>query len=294
MALEQGGLFIHDKIDAKDPFFVGKLGTSEFDVLLFFIRYRQSDEKQPYPELIRTHIAKNGGIFPATDNSIDSWALHMINEVLPACAGFAEWNPKYPLHERTILNTFAPTSLRFPLRSLEPYYVEDPTKRWTMALGSQRIAVVSPFADTIQEQWLKHDKVWPSGTIWTSEPPTLQTVRSGYGPYLTATAGKWPRHVLEGGWNAAVVWVVEEVCKTRATFAIVGCGALSLPICYALKNAGISSIHLGGATQILFGIKGKRWLQHSVISTFFNDAWVFPLAHEVPSLANDVESGCYW
>ena len=292
MSVEHGAKAICDLIRAGNPFYVGKIGTSELDVLLFYIEYRQEEDKRPYPDIIRTHIAKNGGIFPATDASIDSWAVHMINDVLPTGDGFAQWNPIYPKKEESILNLLAPNSSRFPLRSLEPYYIKTPAERWTQLLKSKCIAVVSPFSDSIQKQWKDRDRIW-SG-LWPEESPIIRVVRSGYGPYLTSSAGKWPREILEGGWRFAVAWIVEQILKTKATFAIVGCGALSLPVCYALKNAGISSIHLGGATQILFGIKGKRWLQHSVISTFFNDSWVFPQSSEIPSLANDVESGCYW
>jgi hypothetical protein len=292
MSVEDGANAICDLIRAGKPFYVGKIGTSELNVLLFYIEYRQEEDKRPYPDIIRTHIAKNGGIFPATDASVDAWAVHMIKDVLPAGNGFAQWNPIYPKKEESILNLLAPRSSRFPLRALEPYYIKTPDERWTQSLKSKCIAVVSPFAESIQKQWKQKDRIWPG--LWSEESPVIRVVRSGYGPYLTASSGKWPREILEGGWRSAVAWIVEQVLKTKATFAIVGCGALSLPVCYALKNAGISSIHLGGATQILFGIKGKRWLQHSVISTFFNDAWMFPLAHEIPSLAGDVEGGCYW
>ena len=41
--------------------------------------------------------------------------------------------------------------------------------------------------------------------------------------------------------------------------AIIGCGAYGMPLAAMLKQAGKQAIHLGGATQLLFGIKGKRW-----------------------------------
>jgi hypothetical protein len=76
--------------------------------------------------------------------------------------------------------------------------------------------------------------------------------------------------------------------------AFVGCGALSLPIVYELKKRGIIAIHLGGATQILFGIRGKRWDTHSVISTFYTPDWVSPTVSETPQNAQRIENGCYW
>jgi hypothetical protein len=67
-----------------------------------------------------------------------------------------------------------------------------------------------------------------------------------------------------------------------------------LPIAAALKQAGCIAIHTGGATQILFGIKGRRWDSHSIISKFYNDAWVRPAAHEIPEQAAAIENGCYF
>lgn len=295
MNVSKGAESICKLIQDKIPFFVGKIGTSELDVILFYINHRQKDSPKSYPIVERTHLTKNGGIFPATNESIDAWARHMINDVLPAGDGYAEWNPIRGANERIILNILTPNSERFPLRALEPYYMPEPDFRWTHKLAGVRIAVVSPFSKTIAAQWERKEEIWKGlGNIWNSVFPTIIPVFAGYSPYLTTGAGKWPSAVISGGWRAAVESIVSDVVASGAKFAIVGCGALSLPVCYALKMRGISAIHLGGATQILFGIKGRRWLSHGVISTFFNDAWVFPDATEVPSEALAVEGGCYW
>ena len=64
-------------------------------------------------------------------------------------------------------------------------------------------------------------------------------------------------------------------------------------ILHKLKNAGKQAIHLGGATQLLFGIKGYRW-EHDYptkIATFFNDAWTRALAESIvcrSSIHNDI------
>ena len=51
----------------------------------------------------------------------------------------------------------------------------------------------------------------------------------------------------------------EQSLKTSFDVAIIGCGAYGMPLGAMLKDAGKTVIHLGGVTQILFGIKGKRW-----------------------------------
>ena len=54
----------------------------------------------------------------------------------------------------------------------------------------------------------------------------------------------------------------------------------------------LSGDKTGGALQLLFGIRGKRWDDHPIISKLYNDAWVRPeetLAHK-----EKVEGGSYW
>jgi hypothetical protein len=191
-----------------------------------------------------------------------------------------------------LLNLYAPDSDRLRLRSIEPYYEE--THMWTKHIKpGTKVAVVSPFSVSIQNQWPHRDEIWAAHPIWNSEPPTIIPISCGYGPLLTARHG-WPTAVLEGGWKSAVRYIVDCVVSSGATLAIIGCGALSLPIAASLKACGISAIHTGGATQIMFGIKGRRWLTHDIISKFFNDAWCSPLPLEIPTEASKVEGGCYW
>ena len=49
-------------------------------------------------------------------------------------------------------------------------------------------------------------------------------------------------------------------------------------------------------SKLLFGIKGYRWEEHypTKIASFFNDAWIRPLAEETPRNAGTVEKKCYW
>ena len=67
-----------------------------------------------------------------------------------------------------------------------------------------------------------------------------------------------------------------------------------MPLAKRLKDKGVIAIVMGGAIQILFGIKGRRWDSHSIISSFYNDDWVYPSQDEVPNGALEIEGGCYW
>ena len=60
------------------------------------------------------------------------------------------------------------------------------------------------------------------------------------------------------------------------------------------KKMGKAGIHLGGSTQILFGIKGQRWREIKEFQPFFNEYWTDPLVSEKPEKRNLVEGACYW
>ena len=277
------------------PFAAGKLGTSELNVLWFYINHRQQRVKTPYPWYTVTDITVNAGLFPATDQAIDEWADHMFKNVLPTMDILAEWIKND--QERLILNMVAPYSTRIPARSIEPYYEADTADRWTYNIPeSTKIAVISPFAQSISKQWQHQTKIWPNTPVWSSNL-TLVPIQCGYSPSLQSnptSPNAWPIEIQKAGWNAAVHSMVGAAAASGSTLAIVGAGCLSLPIVAGLKAKGITAIHMGGATQILFGIKGRRWLSHEIISRLFNDVWVFPSANEVPDRAGHVEGGCYW
>ena len=95
-------------------------------------------------------------------------------------------------------------------------------------------------------------------------------------------------------WFDALDYMYEEAMKIDFDVAILGCGAYGFPLAARLKAAGKQAIHMGGVTQILFGIKGKRWVENPRAQLKFNDAWVFPKASETPARSGDVEGGCYW
>lgn len=98
-------------------------------------------------------------------------------------------------------------------------------------------------------------------------------------------------------WFEALEWMYNEAIKIDFDVAIIGCGAYGFPLAAKLKEAGKQAIHLGGATQLLFGIKGKRWKNNKAfdyVSKYFNNDWIYPLEEDTPKRAENIEDGCYW
>jgi len=88
----------------------------------------------------------------------------------------------------------------------------------------------------------------------------------------------------------------EQLKKINFDVLLVGAGAYSLPLCTFAKSQGKVGIHLGGNTQLMFGILGKRWLgrNSSIDHRYFNDAWIHPLPEDTPKECRKIEDGCYW
>jgi hypothetical protein len=285
---------------AAQPFFIGRNGTIETETLYFYVAIRKGTAFQkPYPPRLVEQMQRNAGVFPGTAEALDAWAeeyLHHLSSLTGLAAGW--YQPLWHL-ERTILDHYAPQAFRTPLRSLEPYY-SAPALQWPRLLAGKKVVVVSSFAQSIQTQ-LESGK---AAAIWKGEQAGLLTppagaepiqwsfIRTGYAPVTAMGHAGWPAGIRT--WQEAVAAVVDQVAANGAEVALIGCGGLGMLIAGRLRARGVSAFVLGGAIQVLFGIKGQRWERHDVISKFWNDAWVWPAEEEMPGGASLIEGGCYW
>jgi hypothetical protein len=90
-----------------------------------------------------------------------------------------------------------------------------------------------------------------------------------------------------------------EIEMTDFDIALIGAGAYGLPLAACVKQLGKKAIHMGGVTQILFGIIGRRWERpipggYPPLNRFFNDNWTRPLPQETPSGFEGIDGGAYW
>lgn len=87
----------------------------------------------------------------------------------------------------------------------------------------------------------------------------------------------------------------EDISKIDFDIALIGCGAYGFSLgAFVKRDLARKAIHIGGATQLPFGIKGGRWDNHPIVKAFYNDYWVCPSASERPRNVAAVENTCYW
>lgn len=253
---------------------IGRHGSTELTTLLNNVAY--------------TTLEQYSGVFPSNSTeSMREWSSIYREATKESSIFAAGWYKPFAEEELEYLKVLSPNLDLIPLRSLEPYYIEN---SWTRVLEHKRVTVVSSFADTMREQIGRIDEIWEGKPILPTAEYSF--VRSYFCPSIANGSCEWPNSVV--CWKTAVDYLYNEIIKTSPNIVLIGCGGLAMPLALRLKRAGIITVVLGGAIQILFGIKGSRWEMHSEISDFFNDAWVFPSPGEIPNNAKKIEQSCYW
>ena len=167
-------------------------------------------------------------------------------------------------------------------RSVEAYYYDGP---WTAALKGRKVLVVSPFSEAIKYQYQRRDKIWPGRNILPEF--ALDTEDS-----IWFYAGK--RDERFNDWFEAYEFLYERIMSHDFDIVILACGYFGFALASRIKLAGKQAVHMGGATQILFGIKGKRWDDNPAINRFYNDSWIRADQRLKPDDDHNLDDGCYW
>ena len=261
---------IEDSLDTNGGLLIGRFGTIEFDVIW---------SKSYRPDMLSV-LERNAGVFGDV-NDIRKWSAEYEAAIRASDILATGWYEPIKVREQKFLEGFA--GKQVALRSLEPYYWPAEAQ-WSRVITG-KVCVVSSFADTIMKQ-VKKDifpGLWSPDVEWSA-------VRTGYAPSLALGRASWDYDAES--WEDCVKGVVDEVLAINPRVVIIGCGGLGMIIGARLKANRICLV-LGGATQVLFGIKGQRWASHE-LSKFWGPDWVWPAASETPGGASQVERGCYW
>jgi hypothetical protein len=231
------------------------------------------------PELELVYL--NCGVFPREQAALVDWA----ETYLASLSNVDLLGVWFNSGEEAIVSKYAHGATLVRIQGLEPYYHEDP---WSKELADRRVVAVTPFAASVAQQWKTHTgaELFP-GNPSVFPPFALRIVRAPFSAGLHP-----PSHA---NWQAALAHLKNEVAAEGFDIALIGAGAFSLPLCsFIREELGQSAVHLGGALQLLFGIRGRRWDRHPVISPLFNGNWIYPSPDETPRARWKVDGGAYW
>jgi hypothetical protein len=280
-----GNSLLYEYVSSQRPIAAGKIGDTELEVLL---KYEQSNgDADTFFRSITEHgheldlLHLNCGVFPKRQDVLVRWA----ETYLAALADIDLLGVWHNKGEEEIVKKYAPQATLTGITAVEPYYFDAP---WTRALADKRVVVVTPFHDSVLHQWSRYrgEDLFPENPDVLPEFD-LVIVRSPFSAGLSA-----PVHA---DWHVALADMKETIVAIDFDVALIGAGAWGLPLCsFIRRDLERSAVHLGGAIQILFGVRGRRWERHLVISKLFNEKWISPLLQERPKGTWRNDGGAYW
>ena len=277
---EEINKILFDKITSNEPFMAARFGSTE----LLNMRSFDFPVKGKYsPEFHFNHLCEWSGFFPAEYSLLGDFVDCMKNSANQIDV-LAVWF--HPFEDYYVKKLMSKDIHCTYLLNFEPW--NDTNIHWSAALKGKKVLVIHPFAETIKQQYQKRSMLFPGTDILPEfELRTLRAVQ-------TLAGTKDDRFST---WFEALDWMYQEAMKIDFDIAIIGCGAYGMPLAAKIKQAGKQAIHLAGATQLLFGIRGKRWdtdPAFEYVRKWYNDAWVYPGEQDKIIGGNKVEGGCYW
>jgi glycosyltransferase involved in cell wall biosynthesis len=257
----------------------GKIGTTELLALEFSDRWlRPSWPKTASWRRAAERLYIDSGVFPVTLGQFEDF-LALYRAAIRLLDGVHLWQqePFLAVYERQVSTSLCPRA--------ELLTAGNVGREVCLPLAPYRWLVISPFVATMKKQAAKLAAIHGLPAFsdhFSSLPNTCRFLKSPQFSYLEPTP--FP------SWSEGLVALTKQALAIEFDVALVGCGAWSLPLLANLKQAGRKGIHLGGETQLLFGIKGRRWDSYNI----YNEHWVRPSGEETPKDFLRKENGCYW
>lgn len=297
--VDEANKIIYNLLKDGTPCMIARFGSTELLALVNYLGVSSNKHsvwdyvkgKQPewwWSKNVMSQMQRWSGFFPPTPENMLKFGDLMMNDIkyldLLGC-----WN----VNEIWFADKLKLVK-KVHLRLLEPFWAQMP---WTKYLKEKRVVVVHPFKEDILKQYNNHRLQLFSNPDILPKFSSLRVIKA-----VQSLGGE------NNGfkdWFEALQWMKDEIDKEDYDVCLIGCGAYGFPLAAHVKRQGKQAIHLGGALQLLFGIKGKRWedpnygvkewnIPYGSYSALMNKYWVRPGNIGKPQNVQQVEGGCYW
>jgi hypothetical protein len=267
---EKSNSLVKQRILESRPLMVARHGSTE---LHYVIKNRGFDQ-----------LCSNAGFFPSNEGLGESFK-EIYTSACKHIDALAVWNYRRGgfLEEKKIFSEHSPNSQLVDRSFLTPFLFQDP---WSQALAGKSVLVVHPFSEAIASQYAKREYLFSNPNV-LPEFKELKLIKA-----VQSIAGS---ECPFEDWFAALEHMKNQISNSDFEVALIGCGAYGLPLAAHVKSLGKQAIHVGGALQLLFGIKGGRWDKGDEnVNLFYNEHWVRPGENDRPKNYKSIENGCYW
>lgn len=275
---EEANNRIIEMIHSKNPFFVGRIGSVELEILCNY-RYftkRINGSCVSYTNNIKDVLCKCCGFFPAKDELLDKFSEMYFEDIKEADLLWSMWQSKY---EDRLYHDCCPNT-ELALYDDTGFPINEPFP-WTSALEGKKVLVIHPFEKSIQKNYKQRNKLFTNKNFLPDfELITLKAVQT--------IADN--REIQYKDWFEALDSMKKSMGQIDFDIALIGAGAYGFPLGAYAKKLGKKAFHVGGMLQLYFGIRGKYYDQFN----YHNIYWTRPIDEEKPRGFEKVEAGRYW
>jgi len=285
----EAAALIGGTIEAGRPAMIARFGANELDATL-----RRFEMNKPASSLqkgwsfmrgrcgpfwwddgVSTNMRILAGFFPA-----EPAELSRFGDLMLSCCREVDILGSW-LSGEALLAPLMPNIRVVELEDIAPYVNEEP---WSAHLEGRRVLVIHPFESTIRAQYARRELLFRDPSVLPAfDLLTLKAVQSRAG-----------NPVPFRSWFDALDSMRNQMEEVEFDVALIGAGAYGFPLSAHVKRLGKISVHLGGALQILFGIRGRRWDERADHQRFFNPYWTRASTNEGVPYQGAVEGGSYW
>jgi hypothetical protein len=282
-------------LTSENPCMIARFGSTELSCIHNYLGIVSGKKKYlkyiqgkcpPFwwEENIRNQMLNWSGFFPPSKEKLEQFCTLMLKDTA-ALDVLVSW-----LDNEVVVKEYMNSkTLRIDGLCYDPYWAKNP---WTSVLKGKKVLVIHPFEDSIKKQYAKREVLFDNKeTLPEFELYTIKAVQSlgGNSNYKD--------------WFEALEFMKQQIDQIDFDICLIGAGAYGFPLAAHVKRIGKKAVHMGGALQLLFGIKGKRWENWDVTyrdgieidyKKLTNKHWIRPLETEKSNNFNKVEDGCYW
>lgn len=279
---------IYNLLASGKPCMIARYGSTEMFAIINYLgvtakhhsvwKYIQGKQSAWWWEdNVKDQMTRWSGFYPSTEENLMKFGDMMIEDS-KLLDILGSWLPNEEILKKNYNLGFQFISLR----NLEPFWSNLP---WTRYIEGKRVLVVHPFAESIKNQYDNYrDKIFENSMVLPNFT-SLRVIKA-----VQSLGGNWDYK----DWFEALDYMKDKVDQEDYDVCLIGCGAYGFPLAAHVKRMGKQAIHLGGALQLLFGIRGNRWDNMDDYKSLVNQYWTRPNGDEIPQSKDKVENGCYW
>lgn len=274
-------------VSGKENYFFNRIGGNELDI---YVKYIQSgrDIKAINTDAITNNIKKYAGYYDPKNNPkilkffldkfeesyAESDVVMVANSALSSALGYIQPTDQYYKASNDESFKNIAEQLMEDKTCIKFHYIESLNKMdsWFRLLNGKRVLIVSPFTNEIKKQLKNKHNLFKDVNFQKINYPEFARVE-----YITTPLTMDGFNIPHENWKETYHDLCRQVRNKKREFdvALLMCGSYASPLGLYIKKIYRSAIYLGGIGQLLFGIKGSRYMI-PYYTRFMNEHWIYP------------------